>query len=264
MAELAIASSVAGFISLGIEVFSGLREYCGSFKDAGEDVKKLSSTLDGLRDIFEIINNKTRSAKFAPEIVEQIDNSINSCASDISTLQKKLSKFRKAEEAGKSDALRAKTKTKAKELSRRFQYPFAEKTLRKLQTTVSNLLSNVAVAVQCLQIDVSAHTLEKLDASHDHIVMIRAHQEEESSRNALRDLEAAKRKAQEEKKNILDWMTKVSPATFTEPHLDASNKRTPGTRGWLLQSAPYKKWIAEESSRLWCPGIPGSGKTVSM
>lgn len=58
---------------------------------------------------------------------------------------------------------------------------------------------------------------------------------------------------------ILDWVT---PINYGPQHSDFFNRRQPGTGQWLLESAEYKSWWAEDNKKLFCSGIPGSGKTI--
>lgn len=43
---------------------------------------------------------------------------------------------------------------------------------------------------------------------------------------------------------------------------DILAKRQPGTCQWFLESAEFHNWVNNDSEILYCPGIPGSGKTV--
>jgi Cdc6-like AAA superfamily ATPase len=43
---------------------------------------------------------------------------------------------------------------------------------------------------------------------------------------------------------------------------DNYRQRHAGSLNWFLQRPEYQKWLAERGSTLFCPGIPGAGKTV--
>ncbi|KAK3372636.1 hypothetical protein B0H63DRAFT_514004 [Podospora didyma] len=51
----------------------------------------------------------------------------------------------------------------------------------------------------------------------------------------------------EEEQKILDWLTP---------------RRQPGTGQWLLDSEKFQAWLSTEQQTLFCPGIPGTGKTI--
>jgi hypothetical protein len=69
------------------------------------------------------------------------------------------------------------------------------------------------------------------------------------------DTEKILRKRQQ----ILDWLTPIDHASEQR---DAISRRQPGTGGWLLHSQAYQDWLNADSRTLFCPGIPGAGKTV--
>jgi predicted ATPase len=58
---------------------------------------------------------------------------------------------------------------------------------------------------------------------------------------------------------ILDWL---SPIDYTSQQHDFIRKRQPGTGQWLLNAAEYQEWIGVKNKTLFCPGIPGAGKTI--
>ncbi|KAI0428933.1 ankyrin repeat-containing domain protein [Xylaria sp. FL1042] len=61
-----------------------------------------------------------------------------------------------------------------------------------------------------------------------------------------------------ERQIILDWIT---PIDYTSQQSDFINRRQVGTGEWLLGSAEFRSWIQDENQTLFCPGIPGAGKT---
>jgi hypothetical protein len=58
---------------------------------------------------------------------------------------------------------------------------------------------------------------------------------------------------------ILDWITQIDHA----PHQnDFINRRQGGTGKWLINSTEYQDWLGTAKQTLFCPGIPGGGKTI--
>jgi nucleoside-triphosphatase THEP1 len=68
----------------------------------------------------------------------------------------------------------------------------------------------------------------------------------------------AKIRTQEEL-SILGWLT---PADYAPQHNDFINRRQEGTGQWLLDSAEFQTWLKTDKQTLFCPGIPGAGKTI--
>lgn len=58
---------------------------------------------------------------------------------------------------------------------------------------------------------------------------------------------------------ILEWVT---PVDYGPHQSDFLRRREPGTGQWLLDSAEYQAWLGARKQTLFCPGIPGAGKTI--
>ena len=58
---------------------------------------------------------------------------------------------------------------------------------------------------------------------------------------------------------ILDWVT---PIDYTAQQHDFISRRQEGTGQWLLDSAEFHTWLNTDRQTLFCPGIPGAGKTI--
>jgi Cdc6-like AAA superfamily ATPase len=62
-----------------------------------------------------------------------------------------------------------------------------------------------------------------------------------------------------EESEILNWLT---PFDYGSQQSDYLERRQPGTGQWLLDSKEFRHWIGTENQTLFCPGIPGAGKTI--
>ncbi|KAK2130441.1 hypothetical protein NOF04DRAFT_1142600, partial [Fusarium oxysporum II5] len=58
---------------------------------------------------------------------------------------------------------------------------------------------------------------------------------------------------------ILDWLT---PVDYGRQQSDYFGNRQQGTGQWFLESAEYQEWLDADGKTLFCPGIPGAGKTI--
>ncbi|KAI1277126.1 hypothetical protein F5Y07DRAFT_113956 [Xylaria sp. FL0933] len=58
---------------------------------------------------------------------------------------------------------------------------------------------------------------------------------------------------------ILDWL---SPIDYGPQQTDYFRRRQSGTGQWLLDSEEYQDWIKDRNKTMFCPGIPGAGKTI--
>jgi len=67
------------------------------------------------------------------------------------------------------------------------------------------------------------------------------------------------RHRQEEQRGILDWLT---PIDYAPQQNDFIARRQQGTGQWLVESKEFQKWINQSDQTLFCPGMPGAGKTM--
>ncbi|KAK3394931.1 nucleoside phosphorylase domain-containing protein [Podospora didyma] len=66
-------------------------------------------------------------------------------------------------------------------------------------------------------------------------------------------------KRAQELQGILDWL---APIDYASQQSDFIHQRQEGTGQWLLDSPEFKTWLNTSGQTLFCPGIPGAGKTM--
>jgi hypothetical protein len=54
----------------------------------------------------------------------------------------------------------------------------------------------------------------------------------------------------------------LSPTDFPSQKNDIITRRQEGTGQWFLDSPEFKRWLEGSDKTLFCPGIPGAGKTI--
>lgn len=62
----------------------------------------------------------------------------------------------------------------------------------------------------------------------------------------------------DELKSFLDW---ISPLNFLQRQQLIFKEARAGTGKWFLDDDRYQQWERDSGSILWCPGIPGAGKS---
>jgi Cdc6-like AAA superfamily ATPase len=67
------------------------------------------------------------------------------------------------------------------------------------------------------------------------------------------------RERREERQTILDWLNTID---YVPQQHDFISRRQAGTGQWLLDSAEFQTWLGTDKQTLFCPGIPGAGKTI--
>ncbi|OAG02463.1 uncharacterized protein CC84DRAFT_1022712 [Paraphaeosphaeria sporulosa] len=58
---------------------------------------------------------------------------------------------------------------------------------------------------------------------------------------------------------IMEW---ISPTDYPAQQSDIIGRRQEGTGQWFLDAPEVARWLGESKSTLFCPGIPGAGKTM--
>jgi hypothetical protein len=61
------------------------------------------------------------------------------------------------------------------------------------------------------------------------------------------------------KHELLQW---ICPVDYHVQHRDFSDRHQPGTGQWFLQDIKFQEWNRSKDGTLFCPGIPGAGKTI--
>ncbi|RYP14355.1 hypothetical protein DL765_006400 [Monosporascus sp. GIB2] len=98
-------------------------------------------------------------------------------------------------------------------------------------------------------------TLNSLLAMDTLAVGVSIHKQIKEVRKEQQDWHAV-----EECQTILDWLTSID---YSTQQSDFINRRRPGTGQWLLDSEQFKTWVGTKNQTLFCPGIPGAGKTIA-
>jgi len=73
------------------------------------------------------------------------------------------------------------------------------------------------------------------------------------------ELSQRNREAVAEDKAIIDW---ISPIDYAPQQVDFISRRQLETGQWLLDSTEFNILVKTRQHTLFCPGIPGAGKTI--
>ncbi|KAF8867423.1 purine and uridine phosphorylase [Acephala macrosclerotiorum] len=72
----------------------------------------------------------------------------------------------------------------------------------------------------------------------------------------------AEKKVGEHFSGILDTISKLAGIDYGPQQANYIKRRQAGTGQWFLDSAEYHTWLNTDKQTLFCPGIPGAGKTI--
>ena len=231
---LSISASVAGLISLGLSVSSGLIDYYGAYKDSQDDIATMHSSVEALSNIFKLLNEKVLPdmggprPMFSRETVDRVTESIITYTSELHKLRNKLNKAKGTKPGLNSQIHKA-------------QWSFKQETLKKLQSTVTDLRDNLGLALDALQIETATSMLERIGLIDENVDSM------------------ISRSFNEEEIRILKWLSPLEPHT---KQLDVLRRHHEGTGRRMLESPEFMDWKDSDNKVLWCPGIPGAGKTI--
>ncbi|KAI3089525.1 hypothetical protein CBS147333_10355 [Penicillium roqueforti] len=144
---LAIASGVAGLLSLGIQVTQSLVSFYTTYKGQDTDLAKVTQNLDNLLGIFrglDIAVEERRSKADTQDLLREVQKAVQKCEEIITELQSECEKFHKDSAAD--------LKYRVKVAGRRAAYPFRKSTLQKLEEDVSDIRENLSFALDVLQL----------------------------------------------------------------------------------------------------------------
>ena len=275
MDALSVSAGAAGFISLGITVCQGLLDYYHSWKDAEDQVAQMYASIEALTETFRLLQSAIQSKVFNHATVQKVEESITSAERGLQSLQKKLQKVQLApSQPG--------WKAKGKAQFRRTLFPFKESTLAKLKELGIELRQELSLALEVLQIECSAASLQKLDMVVQGLnkVSIDVDLLQEQSVSMSKNVQSLGISSQsvsksvdglvaiqsdEYRRKVYDWLSPLT-VEFQKKHLDTFN--TPGRQDAaaqsLLETTKFRHWQCTSGETIWCPGIRESKLNVSL
>ncbi len=233
MAEIAIPASVAGLISLGIQVTQSLVEFYTLYKHQDLEIAGMTEKLENLLSIFQSLEKALSNRKFQVDeqsLIDNIESSIKKCDKLVQELQEECQKFFKATSGG--------IKAVFKVAGRRATYPFRQSTLHKLDKDIADLHRNLSLALNVLQLKDSKKIQDGITNMNLSLDIVRA-----------RQVSA----------NLRDWL---NAPDATVNHNSAFAKKHPGTGIWFVKSPLFTAWLTEKNSFIWLNGFAGTGKSV--
>lgn len=150
------------------------------------------------------------------------------------------------------------------------KWPFSEKEVEKIVAAIEREKSLLGLALdnECRkliqEIKKSSREHERRlpdladaigkDSKHSHDQLV----ELKGNLDTLRDRQDDQHTA-EVRRAILDWL---APMDYAPQQSDFISRRQVGTGKWLLDSAEFMAWMETDNETIFCPSIPGAGKTI--
>ena len=197
------------------------------FVDSPAQFQAISDEAKGLsnvlRDLDDILSNRSLSQK---QRVYLQDN-LYACTNLLNDLDKTLDDYQILDKSG-PNTLNA----KSRRIWKRLKWEPAD--ISELRARLASNISLLNAFLGSIAISVALTTQVSVDRVSSH-------------------------QAQQRHSQILDWL---SPDDFSAQQTDLFRRCNEGTGQWLLNSQEFKVWLRGERPTLFCPGIPGAGKTI--
>jgi Cdc6-like AAA superfamily ATPase len=258
-------ASIVGVIGLAIQITQAAVQLWTDWKDAPENVKAFIAELGTLKTVLSethanILLNKDFEAafqnrpslllsQFGPNAPSTTDTNrmLDICQKELSSMLKKMGKRVQGSQLGwerfKEAFLTKDTRESVENLHRQCQ-------------VLNNMLSVDAVVLGAsMYKEVREVRKEQQDwrQADEQISFAIRGGIDESNRRQERQQRKHKRQA------ILEWLTPIDYATSQNDYI---GRRQAKTGQWLLDSAEFLAWVEADKRILFCPGIPGAGKTI--
>ncbi|KAF5021013.1 hypothetical protein F66182_6944 [Fusarium sp. NRRL 66182] len=227
---LSVTVSVIALLQLAATATQHIKDV----KHGSADRLRLRDELRSTACVLEMLNDRVEDAKDASETDETLKPaSIKALAEPDGP----LSLFRQLLQ---EIVTKLEPQASLRRLAKHFTWPFDKKDIAEMLTSLERIKSHFSLIMQNDLRELVKLSNLKLDNLNN-----KADRSEAKSR----DEEAIK---------IISW---ISPLSFHTKHTDILESVEPGTGTWLIEHDTFQRWVRGDIDGLWCPGIPGAGKT---
>ncbi|RYP66703.1 hypothetical protein DL771_007636 [Monosporascus sp. 5C6A] len=139
------------------------------------------------------------------------------------------------------EQLQSKVKNDTQRMKTRLAWKFTKAEVAGILARMERLKSHVNIMLEMDNFKLLQATKTSVDTTHTTV-------------SALHDTQYLQRHDE-----IMQWL---SPTDFPAQQHDIISRKQEGTGQWFLDSAEFKGWLQGLDKTLFCPGIPGAGKTM--
>lgn len=152
MAEfVGVIGSAVGILSFGLTISQGLIKYYSTWKDNGNDISKMLSSMESLTKTFELLKDILIRGDFPESQVKNVSDWIEKCEESVVELAVDLKRLT-VEHAGEDMEGVKSSRQKLKEKGKKFLWPFRESTILKLLENIVFIRGNLKMAMQGLHL----------------------------------------------------------------------------------------------------------------
>ncbi|OCL08336.1 hypothetical protein AOQ84DRAFT_388931, partial [Glonium stellatum] len=124
----------------------------------------------------------------------------------------------------------------------------------------ADVLQNIQRLQNLVEVALSGDSGNLSDAIAEHTKMVQEIQE------TLSQVEQARqeRRENEPDSDLIATKEFLSPLDFLQKQRAISKLRQAGSCQWFLEAEEFQAWVNSSRGRMWCPGMPGTGKSVMV
>ncbi|KAL4916561.1 hypothetical protein BDW62DRAFT_185908 [Aspergillus aurantiobrunneus] len=137
--------------------------------------------------------------------------------------------------------------SKLRQRSLPLTWPFTKKDIAEKLACLERLKSHFSLVMQSEHLELAQASYQIIQSSRKEIIGLQ---------EKLGDSHAKFRDDLTQK--IILWLSTLS---FRDQHVAIVESVQPGTGGWLTKHETFRNWLEGDTDMLWCPGMPGAGKT---
>jgi ankyrin repeat protein/Cdc6-like AAA superfamily ATPase len=222
MAEIGLAASIISVLQLA----NDLIKYIQSVRSASEERKALVEELIAVADLLQPFRDR-----------ENLDNSLQNgniqmleLSNPLSILQGTLQEL----------SIKLGPRSRLKEVGKALTWSFEKSDIKELLQRIERQKATIMLVLQNSQIDQSSKILVGVTGIEQGVAAL----------NISKKLE--------DNEKVIDWLSDLNFATTQN---DTFSRRYDMTGEWLLEDKSFLTW-RDGNGLLWCPGLPGVGKTV--
>ncbi|KAE8450796.1 hypothetical protein EG329_005709 [Mollisiaceae sp. DMI_Dod_QoI] len=151
---LSIIGTAAGLVSLGLQVYGGIKDYLDAVQTSQEDIASIFRHTIGLKDALDSIDGVIRSRRLSIQTsAPAAMTCLLSCHVELNALSEVLGELSSSPSISSTNVLR----TKISEGRKKLMYPFKRSSIIKLEDRIRNANLTLQTALQALKIDLLAN-----------------------------------------------------------------------------------------------------------
>ncbi|KAJ0413510.1 hypothetical protein BJY00DRAFT_319712 [Aspergillus carlsbadensis] len=237
---LSIAASVIAVLQLAATA----TDYLRGIKNGADDRVKLRDELRSTTHLLEMLRDRIEDAADA---MAALGTSKTLSIQSLTGPENPLALFQRLLE---DIVAQLSPQGKLRQRSLALVWPFTKKDIAEKLGCLERVKSHFGLIMQSdlLQLTQSSHRI--VQASHERIVGIEQKVDETQARQE-----------EEQKQKVISWLGAL---LFREQHVAILDSVQPGTGRWFINHDTVRTWLEGKTSMVWCPGLPGAGKTRLM